>query len=76
MGEPITLIDPDAAVFNTKDKIFHDGILLEKGVNITTEFLERNEDLMMDCLEKFSAYPDVYLDLITPVGSNFSLFFY
>lgn len=59
MSEPITLIDPDAAVFNTKDKIFHDGILLEKGVNITNEFLERNEDLMMDCLEKFSAYPDV-----------------
>ena len=76
MGEPITLIDPDSAVFNKKDKIFHDGILLEKGVNITTEFLEKNEDLMMDCLEKFSAYPDVYLDLITPVGSNFSLFFY
>lgn len=30
----------------------------------------------MDCWEKFAAYPDVYLDMITPKNSNFQLFPY
>ena len=46
----IQLLDPETAQFNTKDKIYHDGIELEKGVVITPSFLERNEDLMMDCI--------------------------
>lgn len=72
----ITLTDPDSAIFNRGEKIFHDGIELEKGVVITPQFLERNEELIYDSIEKWSAYPDIYLDLITPVNSTFQLFPY
>ena len=72
----IQLLDPETAQFNTKDKIYHDGIELEKGVVITSSFLERNEDLMMDSIQLFTVYPDIFLDLITPVDSIFTLFPY
>ena len=72
----IQLLDPAKAQFNTQDKIYHDGIELEKGVVITPSFLERNEDLMMECIQLFTVYPDIFLDLITPVDSIFTLFPY
>ena len=72
----IQLLNPDSAQFNTQDKIYHDGIELEKGVVITPAFLDRNQDLILDCIQTFSAYPDIFLDLITPVNSNFQLFPY
>ena len=72
----IQLLDLDTVQFNTQDKIYHNGIELEKGVVITPTFLDRNQDLMMDCIQIFTAYPDIFLDLITPVNSNFTLFPY
>lgn len=72
----IQLIDPTVVQFNTNDKLYHDGIELEKGVVITPAFLERNQDLIAECIQLFSAYPDIFLDLITPVNSNFTLFPY
>ena len=44
----ITLRPPVTSTFNTKQKIYRDGIELEKGVVITPSFLERNEDLMAE----------------------------
>lgn len=76
MGERITLINPDAALFNVKSKIYREGIELEKGVVINQSFLERNEELLYDCWEIYSAYPDIYLDTIKPTNSNFDLFPY
>lgn len=70
----IQLLDPNMVQFNTQDKLYHDGIELEKGVVITPSFLEKNEDLIAESIELFSAYPDVFLDLITPVNSTFNLF--
>lgn len=72
----IRLRPPVASTFNTKQKLFRDGIELEKGVVITPEWLEKNEDFLCECWELFSAYPDIYLDLIKPVESNFDLFPY
>ena len=72
----IQLMDPDAVQFNTKDRLYHKGIEIEKGVVITPSFLERNEKLIQDYIQIFSAYPDVFLDLITPLESNFNLFPY
>ena len=72
----IQLMDPNIVQFNTKDKIYHDGIELEKGVVITPAFLERNEDLMAESIQLFTAYPDIFLDMITPLNSNFRLFPY
>ena len=72
----IQLIDPKTLLFNTQDKIYHNGIELEKGVVITPYFLEKNQDFFQECFQIFSVYPDVFLDLITPVNSNFTLFPY
>ena len=41
-------MDPDVVQFNTKDRLYHDGIELEKGVVITPAFLERNEELIQN----------------------------
>lgn len=72
----IQLMDPDVVQFNTKDRLYHDGIELEKGVVITPAFLERNQELIQNYVQLFTAYPDVFLDLITPLNSNFCLFPY
>lgn len=72
----IQLMDPNIVQFNTKARLYHDGIELEKGVVITPLFLERNEQLIQDYIQLFTAYPDVFLDLITPLNSNFTLFPY
>ena len=53
-----------------------EGISLEKGVILTEEFCKQNEQLITDYANFFTAYPDLFLDLITPLDSNFSLFFY
>ena len=72
----IQLMNPDQATFSSINKLYHDGIELEKGVVLTPSFLERNEDLIANCIQTWSAYPDIYLDLITPEDSNFILFPY
>ena len=38
----IELTNPDNLQFNTQQKLYHDGIELEKGVVITPYFLEKN----------------------------------
>ena len=53
-----------------------DGIELEKGATITNEYLERHYDELCQWVELFTAYPDIYLDIIKPADSEFSLFFY
>lgn len=53
-----------------------DGIVLEKGVTLTGDFLEKNESLVQKYIQFFSVYPDLFLDLIKPKGSGFNLFFY
>ena len=53
-----------------------EGIELEKGAVITTEYLERHYDELCKWVNLFTAYPDYYLDIIRPADSEFSLFFY
>ena len=60
--EPIRLLDPDSSIFNAGERIYHNGIELEKGVVITEEWLQKNEDLMYNCWEIFSVYPDVLIN--------------
>ena len=72
----ITLLDPADLQFNVQDKLYRDGIELEKGVVVTPYFLDRNQDFLQDCFQLFSVYPDIFLDLIKPQGTNFELFPY
>lgn len=73
---PIKLRDvpPDFDV--NRQRVYREGIELEKGVVITQEWLERNENFLNDCWNIYAAYPDIYLDIIKPTGSNFNLFPY
>ena len=53
-----------------------DGIEIEKGIVLNEDYLEKNMGHIGDMMSIFTAYPDVFLDFITPEGSNFQLFFY
>ena len=55
---------------------YKNGIEIEKGVVTTEEFLSKNFDNLGEMMSIFTAYPDVFLDFITPEDSNFQLFFY
>ena len=53
-----------------------EGIELEKGAVITNEYLDRHYEDLCKWINFFTAYPDIYLDIIKPADSEFSLFFY
>ena len=72
----ITLRSPDRSGFNCNSTLQKDGIILEKGVVLTNEFLEKNEELFQKYAQFFSVYPDIFLDLLKPQNSNISLFPY
>lgn len=72
----IKLRSPDRSGFNISSQLYKDGIVLEKGVVITHDFLERNEELIRQYVQFFSAYPDLFLDIIKPTDKNFNLFPY
>ena len=55
-----------------------DGIPIEKGVVLTKQFLDNNQELLTNYLNCWILYPDLYLDAIQPQEDrkNFHLFFY
>lgn len=55
---------------------YRNGIELEKGAIMTRERIEKNWDLYTKYMNYFTVYPDKFIELITPVESNFKLFFY
>ena len=55
-------------------KGYREEILVEKGVIITEEHAIKMEKLYQKYCEFFTAYPDLFLDLIKPADSNFQLF--
>ena len=76
---------PINEVVKEKESLFSDndvlrglreGIEIEKGVVLTEDYLVEHFDEISKLMTEFSAYPDIYLDVITPSDSNFSLFFY
>ena len=55
---------------------FRDGVELEKGVVLSKERIEKQRKLYEAICTKFTAYPDLFIDMITPVDSGFELYFY
>lgn len=53
-----------------------DGTIIEKGVILNENYLGKNMEKIGDVMSIFSAYPDIYLDVIKPQDSSFTLFFY
>ena len=74
-----------AVVLQQKESIFNsdiiqhgykDGLEIEKGIIVNEDYMEKNFNQLGDMFSIFSAYPDIFLDFITPSESNFTLFFY
>lgn len=57
-------------------KGYRKGIEIEKGVSISEEYMQKNFDNIGKMLSIFSAYPDIFIDFITPAESNIQLYFY
>lgn len=53
-----------------------EGIKIDKGAILTSQYLEKIEGLLRKYISFFTAYPDLFLDLIKPQESEFKLFFY
>lgn len=53
-----------------------DGVPIEKGVILTEQFLKDNQSLFEKYANLFTAYPDVFLDLIAPENPPIRLFPY
>lgn len=53
-----------------------EGIEIEKGAILTEPYMEANQELFEQYAEFFTAYPDIFLDIIKPSDSSFTLFFY
>ena len=53
-----------------------EGTTIDKGVILNETYLENNKLNIGNAMSIFTAYPDIYLDLIKPQDSSFGLFFY
>lgn len=53
-----------------------EGIKIEKGIALTEPYLISIQEELEELAQHFSAYPDLYLDLITPEKEELNLFFY
>ena len=53
-----------------------EGLPIDKGVVLGQDFFEKNEELVKKYCNFFTAYPDLFLDMIKPADSSFRLFFY
>lgn len=53
-----------------------DGAIIEKGAILNENYLNENFEKIGEMMSIFTAYPDIYLDIIKPQDSSFTLFFY
>lgn len=49
---------------NLQEPLLRDGIPIEKGVTLTKEFLDRNQELFTKYLNLWILYPDLFLDAV------------
>lgn len=55
---------------------YKDGVEIEKGIVLNESYLEENLEELGNIFSIFTAYPDIFLDLITPENGTIKLFFY
>lgn len=70
------LINTSSDSFNNIKLEQKDGVVIEKGVALSETYLESIQPNLEDIVSIFTAYPDIYLDIITPENEEISLFFY
>ena len=64
----------DEVIIDKEDT--REGIQIEKGVILTENRINKNYELYTKYISFFTAYPDLFIDLITPKESHFKLFPY
>lgn len=74
--KPFITTDPTRFQPDILKPATREGIRIEKGVVLTSEYLAKQETLLKKYISLFSAYPDLFLDLIRPADSTFELYFY
>jgi hypothetical protein len=50
---------------------YKNGIPIEKGISLNEDYLQQHRDNIGKMMGFFTAYPDLFLDLITPEDTNF-----
>lgn len=73
---PLINIDPDRFKPINAQDMTREGIMIDKGAVLTSDYIETHRDLIEKYVKFFTSYPDLFLDLIRPADSNFGLFFY
>ena len=77
MADREKLLQKKDSIFSQSRQVgYKDGIEIEKGVILNEEYLETNELAIGDTMSFFTAYPDIFIDLISPEGCGIKLFFY
>lgn len=76
MGKKVVPLPGEKLIDSNIKTGTRDGTVIEKGIILNEDYLEKHFDDIGDIMSIFSAYPDVYLDLITPTDQGKSLFFY
>jgi hypothetical protein len=55
---------------------YREGIEVEIGIVLNEAFITDNMEKIGQIMSEWTAYPDIYLDLIRPTDDNFELFFF
>ena len=71
------LLQKKDSIFSSSKQVgYKEGVEIEKGVILNEDYLEKNEQQIGDAMSFFTAYPDIFIDLITPENCGIKLFFY
>lgn len=77
MSRKLEMLSNKQNLFNeSQKKGYREGVEIEKGIVLNEAYLEDNEKNLGDMFSIFTAYPDIFLDLITPENETIKLFFY
>lgn len=77
MSKTLKMLESKQNLFNENQKKgYKEGTEIEKGIILNEPYLEGVMEPLRDSFSIFTAYPDVFLDLITPENETINLFFY
>ena len=77
MTKKDNILQKKDSIFSSSKQVgYKEGVEIEKGVILNEDYLEKNEQEIGDAMSFFTAYPDIFIDLITPENCGIKLFFY
>ena len=77
MTKTDNLLQKKDSIFSSSKQVgYKEGVEIEKGVILNEDYLEKNEQEIGNTMSFFTAYPDIFIDLITPENCGIKLFFY